>query len=261
MKLLVVDDNKYVVTGVQHQIDWESLGITRIFGAYNTRQAREIIKNESIDLLLVDIEMPEEDGFGLIEWIREQELPIRIVILTSFAEYAYAEKAIQYHVFSYMLKPVSDEKLMDVFQNLISAERRRRDDADFAEVGKRRLSDEIVSDTTIDSSPENTKKVIEDVQEYIRSNLRYVTRSDISARFFLSPDYLSRIFKRECGLSLNEYIQRERMLMAKALLSHNSGLSIGQIADRVGYTSFAHFSKQFHKYIGISPSDYKKGKY
>lgn len=247
MKLLIVDDNKYVVTGIAHQIDWNALGVQDVRGVYSVHQARELLKQEHFDLVLVDIEMPGEDGFGLIHWIREQEIPIRIVILTSFAEYPYAEKAIFYHVYAYLLKPVSDEKLTSVFRALISDERQRRENKRFAEMGKRSTVPE-----------DSDHDLITSVREYIRENLDSVTRSDISAKFYLSPDHLSKLFRKEQGMTLIEYIQHERMEQAKALLSRNNGLSIGQIAEATGYSSFAHFSKQFRKFVGISPSEYRK---
>ena len=247
MKLLIVDDNKYVVTGITHQIDWEALGVQEVRGAYSAYQARELLEQTHFDLLLVDIEMPGEDGFSLIHWIREQAMPVRVVILTSFAEYQYAEKAIFYHVYSYLLKPVSDEKLTAVFSALIRDERQRRERDRFAEMGKRSAQPE-------ESDPD----LITSVREYIRENLDSVTRADISAKFYLSPDHLTKLFRKEQGMTLIEYIQHQRMEQAKVLLARNNGLSIGQIAEATGYSSFAHFSKQFRKFVGISPSEYRK---
>ena len=251
MKLLIVDDNKYVVAVIQHQIDWGALGIDGVYGVYSVRQAREILEREQIDLLLVDIEMPEENGFVLVDWLQKKQMPIRIVILTSFAEYDYAEKAIFYHAYSYLLKPVSDERLIAVFRDLVHDEQTRRENARFAEVGKQSVCP--------DSEPADARSVSA-IRKYIQENLDHVTRADISAKFYLSPDYLSRVFRQEQGMSLMEYIQQERIQHAKVLLSQDNGLSIGQIAGRVGYPSFAHFSKQFRKIVGISPSQYRKNK-
>ena len=69
MKLLIVDDNTYVVAGIQAQLDWQALGITEVIGAYSAKEAYQILEKEKIDFLLTDIEMPEEDGFQLIDWI------------------------------------------------------------------------------------------------------------------------------------------------------------------------------------------------
>ena len=252
MKLLIVDDNHYVVTGISNQIDWAALGIEKVLGAYSARQARALLAEETVDFLLVDVEMPQENGFDLIRWVRERQPGIRIVILTSFAEYAYAEQAIYYHVFSYLLKPVSDEKLLSVFRDLVADERRRRENVQFAEVGKRSLVPESAQ------APDKDRQLIDTVTAYIQENLSHVTRSELSAKFFVSPDYLSRLFRKETGMPLIEYIQRERMLRAKALLSQNNGLSIGQIAEAAGYANFAHFSRQFRKQTGMSPSEYRK---
>ena len=58
-------------------------------------------------------------------------------------------------------------------------------------------------------------------------------------------------------LSLSEYIQKSRMREARRLLLQST-LSISQIAETVGYPSFAHFSKQFKKMNGMTPNEYRK---
>ena len=84
MKLLIVDDNTYVVAGIRVQLDWQALGITEVYGAYSVKEAFRILEKEKIDFLLTDIEMPEEDGFRLIDRIRERGMKTRVVLLTSF---------------------------------------------------------------------------------------------------------------------------------------------------------------------------------
>lgn len=46
MKLLIVDDNTYVVAGIRVQLDWQALGITEVFGAYSVKEAYQILERE-----------------------------------------------------------------------------------------------------------------------------------------------------------------------------------------------------------------------
>ena len=135
MKLLIVDDNTYVVAGIRVQLDWQALGITEVFGAYSVKEAYQILEKEKIDFLLTDIEMPEEDGFRLIDWIRNCGMNIRIVLLTSFAEFKYAERAVSAHVYAYLLKPITDEKLLEVFTALREEARKEAQDNRLREIG------------------------------------------------------------------------------------------------------------------------------
>ncbi len=103
-----------------------------------------------------------------------------------------------------------------------------------------------------------TPSQIQRILDYIRKNLtRNIGRSEIANALYLNPEYLSRLFKREMGIGLSEYLTQERMELAKALLK-NTSFPIGIIASRVGYVNFSHFAKVFKQEFGISPSEYRK---
>ena len=99
--------------------------------------------------------------------------------------------------------------------------------------------------------------VIRDMKVYIREHLSTVTRSQIAGNFYLSPNYVSKLFSRLGGVSLSEYIQQERMEYARQQLRQTEK-SISRIAEEAGYPSFAWFSKQFKKVNGMTPNEYRK---
>ena len=72
MKLLIVDDNKYVVAFLRKQLNWEAFGIEELIGVYSVEQAKEVFLNKQIDFLITDIEMPVQNGFDLLEWLKNQ---------------------------------------------------------------------------------------------------------------------------------------------------------------------------------------------
>lgn len=74
---------------------------------------------------------------------------------------------------------------------------------------------------------------------------------------YLNPEYLSRLFKKEMGIGLNEYLVQERMKIAESLL-RNTSFSISIIASKVGYVNFSHFARAFKKEFGVSPTEYRK---
>ena len=260
MKLLIVDDNTYVVAGIRVQLDWQALGITEVLGAYSVKEAQRILEKEKIDFLLTDIEMPEEDGFRLIDWIRERGLKTRAVLLTSFAEFKYAERAVSAHVYAYLLKPVTDAKLKEVFTALTEEARREAHDDRLREIGNDWLLERRDSGKSSDAVParKSPEEIVPEIRAYIRAHLSDCSREALCRQFYLSPDYLSRIFRRVCGVSLISFIQQERMERAKELLREPGGLSISEIAELTGYDSFAHFSKQFRRLTGVSPNAYRR---
>lgn len=105
MKLLIVDDQAYVIQGLRQGIDWAAQGFSEIFTALNALEAREILSKHSIDVMLCDIEMPFENGLSLIRWIRSQGMHTRCILLTAHPDFAYAREAISLDVTDYVVQP------------------------------------------------------------------------------------------------------------------------------------------------------------
>lgn len=262
MKLLVVDDNKYVVEGIKRQLEWQELGIECVYGCYSVPQAMEILKSNVIDLLITDIEMPGQDGFELLKWIREREMMVDTVLLTSYADFSYARAAVSFQCFEYLLKPVETAVLREVMARLVERRKQRERDRQLMEYGnhwmlRRDGEGTEGEEKTEEETGGQEKRLIQEIQKYIREHLDDVSRSRLAEAFYLSPNYLSKLFRKETGESLSEFIQQERMRKAKQLLKQGR-MSISQIAEETGYPSFAHFSKQFKKFVGVSPNEYKR---
>ena len=96
------------------------------------------------------------------------------------------------------------------------------------------------------------------VKNYIRSHLdENLTRESLAAMVYLTPDYLSHLFKRETGFSLTNYIIYERIEEAKRLLAGTSQ-NISDIATRCGFQNISYFSKQFRRFTGVTPREFRK---
>lgn len=74
MNLLIVDDEIVTTQVLEQQLDRNLLSIDQIYVAYNAAMARKILKEKTVDLVICDIEMPQENGIHLLEWVREQEI-------------------------------------------------------------------------------------------------------------------------------------------------------------------------------------------
>ena len=86
MTVLIVDDQPDVVWGEQNSIDWKNLGIQRILTAYSVGDAETLLLEESVDILLCDIEMPPRSGLELCSLIQEKKLSTRCIFLSAHAE-------------------------------------------------------------------------------------------------------------------------------------------------------------------------------
>ena len=95
---------------------------------------------------------------------------------------------------------------------------------------------------------------------YIRSNYMHkITLEDVADHIYLSPSYLSRIFKEEMNTSFNSYLNSVRIEKSKILLLSDQ-LSICEIAELVGFFDQSYFNKVFKKYTGYTPKRYREQK-
>ncbi|QHW32940.1 response regulator [Paenibacillus rhizovicinus] len=98
---------------------------------------------------------------------------------------------------------------------------------------------------------------IEKVKKYVQTHIRDVNREDIAAHVYLNSAYLSRLFKKETGQSLMDFIIMAKINQAKILLTETNQ-KISDIGESLGYENFSYFGKVFKKTVGITPQEYRK---
>ncbi|MCI7813191.1 MAG: response regulator [Lachnospiraceae bacterium] len=239
MNILIVDDNVPVVNGIKKALKWEKLSIEHTFQAFSMEQAQEVLQRETIDLLVSDIEMPGGSGLDLIEWINREEICCVAVILSSFADFQYAKKAISLGVAEYLLKPVESEELEHAIlkaEKLVPAKREQ--------IERQKI--------------QTTSDAIQKMKQYIDEHLsQEISRKELADFAGFNQEYLSTLFKKETGDTLGEYIQKKRLSMAEKLLAQTN-LPISLISQNCGYETLSYFSTVFRQKMGISPREYRK---
>lgn len=104
--------------------------------------------------------------------------------------------------------------------------------------------------TDIDSS-------IIEIQKYIQRHFAEpITLKSLENLFHLNASYISISFKRITGTGINKYIRNLRMEHAIKLLS-STDLKMMEICEKSGFSNYVHFSKEFKKFTGVSPSEYR----
>ncbi len=104
----------------------------------------------------------------------------------------------------------------------------------------------------------NKDSIIKKVEEYVSVHLNEeISRDAIAEYVFLNAEYLSRLFHKEAGVSLKEYITNRKLVRAKELFL-TTNLQVTEVAFRLGYTNLPHFSKIFKDNTGMTPNEYRK---
>lgn len=117
-KVVIVDDEPMIREGLRTLIDWESLGFTVVSTAKNGIEAFKKYNQEHLDLMIVDIRMPEMDGLSLLGKIRQENTAIHFLILSGYAEFDYAKQAMASHVEDYLLKPLDEAELIEALKKI-----------------------------------------------------------------------------------------------------------------------------------------------
>ncbi|KUP24384.1 response regulator [Paenibacillus sp. DMB5] len=109
--VMIVDDEPVIKKGLQCFIDWSILGCEVVCEASNGMEAVELLDYYEIDIIVTDIRMPGMDGLALSDYVHRNSPQTKVIILTAFADFSYAQTAIQYEVVDFVVKTNPTEQI------------------------------------------------------------------------------------------------------------------------------------------------------
>lgn len=233
-KLILADDEAVIRRGLS-LLRWDELGFHLAETFADGGEVIDYLKREGADVVLTDIVMPHVSGIEVARWVYENAPQTKVVLLSGYAEFSDAQKAIEYHVSRYLLKPTDRDELAAQFR-AIRQELDGRVDAIEAQEGSLQQQIDLYLDRRLADGASLTGAA-----EFVHMN----------------PAHLSRAFKEETGENYNNYVLRRRVDAAKKLLVE-SDLQIQEICRRVGYSDVRYFTRIFRETTGVSPSHFRR---
>ena len=237
LNVYIADDEVWVTLGLKKLLDKIDIESFVVGIANNGLTAKEEIAMFKPDVVFTDIRMPGLSGLDLLQAIPEVSPETKVVIITGFAEFAYAKEAVQHHAYDYLLKPIKKEDLIRVMSAIVN-ERGDRNDDEYPAPAYDKMIDNVVSD----------------IREHYTED---ISLTSLAAKYNISMGHLSKMIKEHLQVNFSDYIASLRIQRAKELLRDES-ISIQEIAEIVGYNDYFYFTKVFKKVEGISPSKYRK---
>lgn len=117
-QLLLVDDEDLIRQEVSENVQWAKYGYELVGSCENGADALTFIKENPADVVLTDICMPYMDGMELSKQLSEVHPRVKIIILSGYDDFHYAQKAIRYGVRQYLLKPITADEIGEILTEL-----------------------------------------------------------------------------------------------------------------------------------------------
>lgn len=233
--ILIVDDDPEALEVHTHMVQVQSLSC-RVLQAASGREALEILQKERPDLILLDLMMPEVDGFKVLETMRArndpQEIPVIVLTSQSLTESDMAR--LNQGVAAVLEKGIFS--LEETLAHIQTALARNRD------LGSK------------------TQRLVRKAMAYLHEHYAEpVSRENLARYVGASEGHLARCFLQETGVTPMVYLNRYRVNRAKMLLT-DKDKNITEVALAVGFPDGAYFSHVFRREVGISPNNYRRGR-
>lgn len=119
MRILVAEDQAMLRDALCQLLGFQD-AVEAVLQAENGSQAVALLEKEPVDVVLLDIEMPEKTGLDVLEWVRGQALSVKVVIMTTFKRPGYFERAVKADVDAYVLKERSIADLMRTIETVLA---------------------------------------------------------------------------------------------------------------------------------------------
>ncbi len=235
LKVAIIDDNKPTADRIANTIPWTDLGCEVVAVAYDGLTGKKLIVQNLPNIIIIDIRLPYLSGLEVIEYTRKLIPNCVVIFISSYNEFDFAFKAIKLKAYDFLLKPFSQNDLIQVITKAIH------------ELEGKQLSATRYSNPKIN-------RIASYIDVHISEN---ITLDHLSRIIGLSTGHLSKLIRKETGMRLFELVTQTRIEKAKILLT-NSEYNVSEISSMVGYKNYIMFYKAFKKSEGISPTDYIK---
>ncbi len=248
-RVVIADDEEIIRTGLKKLIESYNLDLHVIGLAEDGKEAIAAIEKFRPEIILMDINMPLANGLEVIERVRQVDKDAKIIIISGYNEFAYAQKALDLGVFTYLLKPIDYRNFRAIIEKAMEAYSNR--------IWEKSLLKKATGDR---NPPDDIGNLAID---YIKTNFSdsHLSLHTIAEKYFVSESYVTRIIKQKTGMSFTDYLNKTRTNMAIQLLLHPGKIySMKEISEKVGYNSQHYFSRAFKNYIGMSPNQYRNQK-
>lgn len=246
-KVIIIDDNKLIADSLGASPIWPEYGCEVASVCYDSYAGKEAIEALTPDIIMTDIKMPGLTGLDVIELIRPKVPDARVIFISAYDNFQYAQQALRLGAQDYLLKPFSQETLIHAISNSVNV-------LDAMRKEKQAQRPEPSADRDIPADAPIVRPIIEYMMERIDQHL---TAEEVARAFYMSTSRLDKLIQKYNGKGFQKLHIHLRMNKAKELLMDVRN-NIEDIAQKTGYKNYASFYRAFTREFSMSPTEYRE---
>ena len=210
-KLIIVEDEDIVRSGLVNGTDWHNLGFEVVGAAKNGIEALEMVDNSKPDVVLTDIRMPDMDGIELMRILRHRYPEVEIIILSGHSDFDYAKSAVKYDAYEYLTKPIDEKEFIRTFKEIKKKIRNKRQDYYTKKGDGNELDKDIMRDVFLSAvltkhiSSDLIRKGLIELDIKVNENSYCVAVAQMDFNKVEMNDDIVELFKHECHKHIGNF--------------------------------------------------------
>lgn len=259
LKVLIVEDEEIIRRGLVYTIDWMSMDCMVVGAAEDGREGLAMLQENDVDIVIADIIMPNMTGIEMLEAARNLPVkPFNSIILTSYATFDYAHKALHLQVADYLLKPVDEDELRNTIKRIKKGMEESKVYLKMIALNQKKELEKLVDwDIYLNEDTLKNSYVTQALYKIRDHYHEKISIDSIAEELDVSASYLSRKFKEATEQTFLEILMRYRIQKAIGLLKKGT-YRIYEVSDLTGFSDYKHFCMVFKKYTKTSPTEFVK---
>lgn len=270
--VILIDDEQIIRKGLRKMIPWEELGCEIVAEAEDGVQGFELIKEHVPDIIISDIRMPKKNGLEMIAAMKDINQDAQIIILTGFREFEYAHEALRLGVLQFLLKPSKLPEIIAAVEEAVKNLKTQQKELKEYNRIKKKVKDyylqgtpekeQILNEDEVKEGMDDRPQfIVNEAIKYIKQNFeKKLSLQMVADYLYLSTWHLCKVIKKETGTNFVDLLHSIRVEEAKRILVETN-LRVYEIADQVGYSDTAYFSKIFKRFVEMTPNEYRNTQY
>ncbi|MFI3250499.1 MAG: DNA-binding response regulator [Eubacteriales bacterium] len=247
-RVIIIENTQSELDRITREIKWENLDATVVGTSLTYAKAEENIKKLHPDIILTETLVEGGNALDLLGEAIGRNPNLMTVVHTERKEFDFAQKAMEYGVRRYMVKPSPSGSIFSVLDTLIKQEQKKWKLFPFLDERLHNATEQEMSNSFI------VRRAIVCMEEHYAEK---ISLPWVAEQCFISQWHLSKLINRHTGLTFYDILNTIRVEQAIKLLD-NANMRIIDISEQVGYADVAHFSRIFKKQTGMTTMEFRR---